>query len=125
MRAEKQLLLDEIKDKIDQSVALIVTKYQGMNPNLESVLRSTAINAGGGFQVVRKRVLMKAAEASGFALGREMLEGHIGLAYAKADAVQFTKAIYQFRKENEDVLHVLGGRFEGQIVTAKDVEQIS
>jgi large subunit ribosomal protein L10 len=125
MRPEKQLLLDEIKEKIDHSVAMIVTKYQGLDPNLEAVLRSTAINSGGVFQVIRKRVLMKAAEASGFSLDRKMLEGHIGVAFAKDDAVQFTKAIYQFRKDNENVLEVLGGRFEGQMITSKDVELIS
>ncbi len=53
------------------------------------------------------------------------LQGHIAVVFANEDPVQTTKAIFQFCQENEEVLEVIGGRFEGAICSAQDVEQIS
>lgn len=125
MRAEKQLLLDEIKEKIDGSVALVLTKYQKLNPNKASDFRVLVQKTGGSFEVVRKRILIKAAEAAGFMIDLSTLEGHIGVIFAEKDPVQVTKVIYQFSQANEDLFTVLGGRFEGKFFSAQDVEQIS
>jgi large subunit ribosomal protein L10 len=125
MRPEKQLLLDEIKEQISNASALVLMKYQRMNPNLSSQFRMSLSASGGSFEVVRKRILLKAAEAAGFTLDLDALEGHVGVVFVSADPVQVTKTIYQFAKENEDVLHVLAGRFEGKICSARDVLQIS
>jgi large subunit ribosomal protein L10 len=125
MRPEKQLLLDEIKQKIDGSKAFVLTKYQRLNPNMAANFRSLVSKSGGSFEVVRKRILIKAAQASGVTLTEDVLEGHVGVVFADKDAVQTTKIIFQFSKENEDVFQVLGGRFEGQLCSANDVEQIS
>ncbi len=125
MRPEKQLLLDEIKEKIDGSKAFVLTKYKAMNPNMASHFRNMIRGTGGSFEVVRKRILLKAAEASGVSLNYDTLEGHVGVVFADQDAVQTTKAIFQFSQQNEDVLTVLGGRFEGHLCSASDVIEIS
>lgn len=125
MRQEKQLLLDEIKEKIDQSQALVVTRYQKLEPNLAAKFRMRILQSGGSFEVVKKRVLMKAAETCGFTLDRDMLDGHIGVVFADQDPLQTTKALFQFSKENEEVFTVLGGRFEGKLCTAQDVEMLA
>jgi large subunit ribosomal protein L10 len=125
MRPEKQLLLDDIKDQIEKSSVMVLTNYQKMDPNLASQFRMTLANSGGSYEVVRKRILLKAAEAAGVKLNESTLIGHIGVVFTDKDPVQVTKTIYQFAKENEDVLEVLAGRFEGKVVSANDVKQIS
>lgn len=124
MRAEKQFLLDEIKEKIDQSKVMVLASYQKLSPNATAGFRDSLRQQGGCLEVVRKRVLLKAVEASGFSLDADVLEGHIAVIFAE-DPILTTKLIFQFSKENEDVLKVLGGRFEGQMCTGKDVEIIS
>jgi large subunit ribosomal protein L10 len=125
MRAEKQLLLDEIKQQIDHSTMMILTRYQHMDPNLSSVFRITLRTAGGAFEVVRKRILLKAIEAAGFSIDAQLLQGHIGVIFTDKDPISVTKSLYQFAKDNEDVVEVLGGRFEGKLYSAQDVKQIS
>lgn len=125
MRPEKQFLLDEIKDKIDGSKALLFTRYQKLTPNLASTLRSMLAQSGDGFEVVKKRILAKAAAESGFQVDLNAMEGHIAVVFASNDPIQTTKAIYQFKQSNEDILEVLGGRFEGKLYGAEDIEQIS
>lgn len=125
MREEKQLLLNEIKDKIAGSKAIVLTSYKRLAPNKSAEFRLNLSKAGGCMEVVKKRVLVKAAQAADIALDPALLKGHIAVIFADQDPVQMTKAVYQFRKENEDLLEVIGGRFEGAVCSAADMEQIS
>lgn len=125
MRPEKTLLLEEINKGINNSTALIFATYNKMNPNLTAAFRVNVGKTGGSFAVVKKRILLKAAEKAGFSLDRANLTGHVGVIFTEKDPVQTTKYVYQFRKENEAIFNVLGGRFEGVLCSAKDVELIS
>lgn len=125
MRSEKQLLLDEIKDKIVGSKAFVITRYTSMRANLNADFRSCIIEAGGDYEVVKKRVLKKAAEAAGIPVDLKTLEGHIAIVFAKNDPVKVTKAIFKFSDENKEQLAFLGGRFEGASCSSSDLVQIS
>lgn len=125
MRQEKQLLLDDIRDKITESNGFILTRYGKMNPNLASQFRFDLMKSGGDFEVIRKTILMKAAEAAGLKLDRAMLEGHIGVVFTSKDLLETAKTVFKFKEANEDLLEVIGGRFEGQLYSAKDVEALS
>jgi large subunit ribosomal protein L10 len=125
MRREKQLLLDDIRDRINASNALVVTRYSKLQPNKVAGFRSELAKTGGSLAVVKKRVLLKAAKESGVALDSDTLEGHIAVIFLSEDPFATTKAIYQFSNENDKVLEILGGRFEGTLCSALDVEMIS
>ncbi len=125
MIAAKELLLDEIKDKIKQSKGFVLTRYQKLDPNLASELRIKLSSSGGTFSVMGKRILIKAAAAEGIPFEREALQGHIGVVFLNEDPIQATKSIFQFRKDHEDVLEVLGGRFEGKLYNSADVKALS
>lgn len=125
MRPEKQLLLDDIKDRIGASKALVVTRYSKLEPNKVAGFRDVLAKTGGSLAVVKKRVLIKAAKAAGIALEADTLEGHIAIIFLSEDPFAMTKAIYKFSDENEKILEILGGRFEGALCSASDVEQIS
>lgn len=125
MREEKQLLLDDIKEKIDNSSAFIVARYNNLSPNLSSDFRLKLQKAGATVEVVKKRILIKAAETAGITLDVAALNGHISVIFADADAVAATKTLMEFSKANEDLLQVLVGHFEGKLCTANDVDQIS
>jgi len=125
MRPEKQFLLDEIKYKMEHSKGFLLARYSKMDPNLASKFRMILAKAGSDFEVVHKRILVKAAEASGYTLDPGMLEGHIGLVFADVDILDTTKIVFKFRQENEAVLEVIGGRFAGMLYSAKDMEHLS
>lgn len=120
MREEKQLLLDEIKEKIDSASAFVVVKYGTLKANDANDFRRNIGKSGAEFEVVRKRVLLKAAEAAGVDLSSVSLEGNVGVVFSGEDAVETTKAVCE-----HDSLTPLGGRFDGQIYQADDVEKLS
>lgn len=125
MRQEKQLLLDEIKEKLTQSNDFIITRYQLLKANSANALRNEIAKLGGDFEVVRKRVFIKAAESYGIQLTKDALQGHIGIVFPGEDAIEATKALFQFGKENEKAIEVLGARLDGRLYPAADVEALS
>ena len=125
MRKEKQLLLDEIKEMMERSSSLVVTRYQKMNPNLFYDLRVRLSDVGGNFEVVRKRVLIKAAEKASISLDYKDLEGHIGVLFSYDDPIQTTKELVKFSNENEKTFEIILGQFEGKLCSAEDVSAIA
>ncbi len=126
MRKEKTLLLDEIKQKIDASTALIVTRYDKLEPNTSWQFRDLLAKSGSLFEVVRKRVFLKAAEQAGIAIDESLLKGHVGIVFVnQPDAMAPAKAVYKFSEENGKVLEVLCGQIEGKIISGADIEVLS
>lgn len=125
MRDEKQLLLDEIKEKIEGANALVLTRYRSLTPDKSADFRQLIGETGGAFTVVKKRLLLKAVEEIGISLDPSILEGQIGVLVGGEDAVSTTKALFKFASDHKNLFEVLGGHFEGQLCNAKDIEAIS
>ncbi len=125
MRKEKQLLLDEIKEMMEKSTSLVITRYQRMNPNLFYNFRCKIGETGGDFEVVSKRLLVKAAEKANVSLDYQTLQGHIGIVFAYEDPILTAKELVKFSDENEKAFEILLGQFEGKLCSAKDVHEIA
>lgn len=126
MRKEKQLLLDEIKEKIDAAKAVIVTRYNALAPNVSWNLRDELAKVGGHLEVVRKRVFLKAAEQSGLKIDEALLEGHIGVVFvAESDSLPSAKVIFKFSEQNSEILEVICGQVEGVMMPGNEVHVLS
>lgn len=125
MRQEKQILLDEIKGMMDTYPSVVIMKHIGLSANTVSDFRRNVFKMGGNVEFVRKRVLVKAAEAAGLSMSLDMLPGHIGLVFAKQDPIELTKYVFQFSKDYESAVAVIGGRFEGKLYNAAQMEMLS
>ncbi|MBS0625549.1 MAG: 50S ribosomal protein L10 [Verrucomicrobia bacterium] len=126
MRKEKQLLLNEILEKIDASKAMIITRYDALPPNKSWILRDLLSKTGSHFEVVRKRVFMKAAEKSGLKLDKDVLKGNVGVVFVgETDAMPSAKVVFKFSEENSKILEVLCGKIDGVMMPGSEVEMLS
>lgn len=125
MRAEKQLLLDEIKEKIEGSKSFVALSYQNFTAAKARAFRDTIAEIGGDFEVVRKRVFIKAAESVGMQINAKTLTGHVGVVFAKSEATQIIKGAVKFGEDNEKAIALLGGYIDGALCSAEDVEAIA
>jgi large subunit ribosomal protein L10 len=126
MRKEKPLLLDEIVEKIDGSTALLVASYDKFEPNTSWQFRELLGKSGGSFEVVKKRLLVKAAEKSGIKIDETLLKGHVGVVFiSQPDAMPSTKVVFKFSEENGNLLQVLCGHVDGKVVPGADLEALS
>lgn len=74
---------------------------------------------------MRKRILVKAAQAAGIEIDLNSLEGHIGIVLGGKDPFETTKFVYKFCQDNDKAVEVIGGRFEGQLYNAAEMEALS
>ena len=125
MKAEKQFLLDEIKEQIEASQAMVLTSYKSFEANTNADFRDMIAETGADFEVVKKRVFLKAAKESGIEFDKESLDGHVAVVFAKEDPVKTTKAVVKFGKDHKEILEVLGGHFEGKNITKDEVKELS
>lgn len=125
MRQEKQLLLDEVKGQIQNFGSFVVMRYTSLEANKANAFRREVAKMGGSVEVMRKRILIKAAQEAGVTLDLKALPGHIGLIYADKDPIEMTKFVFKFSEDNDKKVEVIGGRFEGQFFGAADVEKLS
>lgn len=124
MRQEKQLLLDEVRGQIEQSSSFVIMSYTGLTANAANDFRRELAKNGGNLEIVRKRVLIKAAEAAGVKLELAALPGHIGLVFTGKDAIETTKLVFKFRQDTNAV-EVIGGRVDGQLYSGPDIETLA
>lgn len=125
MREEKQFLLDEVKEQMEEYGDFAIFQYSNITANTMGEFRTSIAKIGGEVQMIRKRILLKAAAAAGVELELANLPGHIGLAFAGSDSIEMTKAVFQFSKDCDSALQVLGGRLDGKLYNADDVKALS
>lgn len=125
MRAEKELLKREIKDQIEESDSFVIMSYKSFSANAANEFRGEVAKLGGGMEMVKKRVLLKAADEAGVTLDPNVLQGHIGLVFAGKDPIPVTKFVCQASSESNEALTVMGGKFDGTLYSAEQVKVLS
>lgn len=125
MRPEKQLLLDEIKEKMEKSNAMIIASYERLDPQLSWDFHEKLRENDSDFEVVKKRIFLKMAHESGFEIVLKDLPGHVGIVFAFADPYALTKTVYTFNEDNENFLKILSGRVEKKNYSAKELEVLA
>jgi len=125
MRQEKQYLLDEVEGQLEQYGSFVIMQYSGFTANAVHQFRRDIAKLGGNVEVMRKRILLKAAEAKGHKLALADLPGHIGLVFSGNDFIETTKLVFKYRQETDKAINVLGGVFEGKLYSGQEVEKLS
>lgn len=125
MRQEKELLKQEIKNKIEHYDAFVIMQYKGLTANAANDFRREIGKLGGEVEMFSKRVFLRAAEDAGIKVDKCNLEGHIGVVFFGQDAIESTKAVYKFSQNRDKIIEVRGGRFEGQLYNGEQVEKLS
>ncbi len=111
-RAQKDAVIADLRDKIENSQALFLTNVIGIEANQAVELRKTIREAKGGLIVTRNSLFGKAAEGT---YAEELLTGLKGtnaVAFAFEDAPGVAKAIYESSKALEAI--TLGKGFLNQ-----------
>lgn len=124
MIVEKQLLLDEMHEKLTQSKGFLITRYGDFNANRSREFRDVVAEAG-ELKVVRKRVFIKAAEKQGIKLSVADLQGHIGIVFIHDDATKMCKKVVGYGEKTENAVAVLGGFIDGAVCSGEDIQAIA
>ncbi len=129
-RADKVAIVAEVKERIEQSSAVMVTEYRGLTVKDLAELRRALRPVGGAYKVYKNSLVRRAADDAGVELG-EHLVGPTALTFTEqtpegepGDVVTVAKVLRDFAKTNPALL-IKGGYFDGQPIDADGVKALA
>ncbi|BCJ71186.1 50S ribosomal protein L10 [Catellatospora sp. IY07-71] len=122
IRADKAGTVAELKERFQNSGAVVLTEYRGLTVKQLTDLRRSM---GGAEYTVAKNTLAKRAATDAGLTGLDALfTGPTALAFVSGDVVEAAKGLKEFAKANP-LLVIKGGVFEGKAITAADVAKLA
>mgnify|MGYP000900410311 CR=1 FL=1 len=101
MRAEKQILADEYKARLNKSPFFIVVDYKGLKVGPITELRKRLIKAGAEMHIIKNNVFRLAVKEAGVADLDGALTGQIAVVTGQKDISTAAKVVKTFQAEFE------------------------
>ena len=128
--SEKVAIVAEVREKFQNSEAVVLTEYRGLNVSDMAALRSAMREAGGEYKVYKNTLVRFAAKELDLDI-EELLIGPTAIAFTgtrpdgrDADAVTVAKALTDFSTGNESLV-IKGGMLDGKILTTDEIIALS
>ncbi len=129
-REEKVAIVTEVKERLEQSSAVVVTEYRGLTVKALADLRTALRPAGGSYKVYKNTLVRRAANDAGVDIDGH-LTGPTALAFTEqtpegeaGDVVTVAKVLRDFAKANPDLV-IKGGLFEGAPIDAQGINALA
>ncbi|MGA1362889.1 MAG: 50S ribosomal protein L10 [Ilumatobacteraceae bacterium] len=124
VRSEKEAVVAEVKTKIDEADAVIVTEYRGLSVTALANLRRDLRQAGCEYRVYKNTLARFAAREAGIEGLDTLLVGPTALAFVKGDVAAVAKSLKEYARTNP-LLVIRGGAVAGKAVSAQDVNVLA
>lgn len=122
--AQKQAIVAELKDKLQNAVTGVFVDYSGINVADDTALRAKLREAGVEYAVVKNTLTRFAAKEVGLDELSDVLNGNTALAVSNDDVVAPAKVLYEFGKDHE-YFTIKGGFVEGKVVSVEELEKLA
>lgn len=123
-KAAKQVVIDEIKERFDNSVSVVVVDYLGITVAEADELRRSLKDAKVKFTVYKNSLVKRAIAGSDYEGLGEYLKGSSAFAFCEEDATAsariLKKAIKKYNK-----MEFKAGVVDGQIYDAAQVQELA
>jgi large subunit ribosomal protein L10 len=128
-RPEKVAVVDEVRERLSQADAAVLTEYRGLNVPQLAALRAALREAGGELKVYKNTLVRFAARDLGIDID-DLLHGPTAIAFATAvegkagDPVGVAKALRKYASDH-DALVIKGGVLNGKRLNTDDVKALA
>ena len=123
---DKIEVVRQLTDRFSRSSGIYFTRYTGLNVARATELRKQFRDSGVDYFVSKNTLTKIAASNAGFEDRLDsFLVGQVGIAYADGDPTAPAKAIKAFKKDNKDLLEVVGLVFEGQVYNSEKYNELA
>jgi large subunit ribosomal protein L10 len=123
-KQQKQEIVAQYGEWLQQSDALVITEYTGLNMKEMDALRGKIREAGGEFHVVKNTLMKLAFQNADISFDEEQFVNSTAVAFAFEDPPGIAKAMTDFAKEYE-AIKIKVGYLEGQRMTAEEVKALA
>jgi large subunit ribosomal protein L10 len=123
-RPEKVAVVDEVRAKLAEADAALLTEYRGMNVQTLANLRRQLRKDGGEYKVYKNTLVRFAAHEAGVGDVESLLTGPTAIAFVKGDAAAVAKTLRDFAKTNPNLV-VKGGLLGTKVLGADEVSALA
>ena len=124
MRPEKQAMLTEIRDRVEESVFVILTDYGSMDVQTTQELRGKLSEVDAEFHVVKNRLFKHLADDVGGEKLKEGLTGRSAMVTGKGEVTDVARVLRDFIKD-KDVPTLKVGSMEGAFLSESDLKALA
>lgn len=121
---EKQLVIDEIKEKLERAQSAVVIDYIGITVAQADAMRKKLREANVDYTVYKNTLVKRAIEGTQYAELAQVLDGPSALAFGYEDAVAPAKVLSGIMKEYKK-MEFKAGVVEGTYFDAAGVQAVA
>ena len=122
-RADKVAVVTEVKERMSNAEAVILTEYRGLTVKELQSLRASLTEAGAVYKVYKNTLVRRAADELDWYLA-ELLVGPTAMAFVATDVGSAAKALTDFAK-TQPLLVLKGGVMGGDVLDAGAVKELA
>ena len=121
---QKQIIIDEIKDKFERAESAVVIDYMGITVAEADEMRKKLREAEVDYTVYKNTLVKRAIEGTKYEALGEILEGPSGFAFSCDDATAPARVLNDARKAYKK-MEFKGGIIEGEYFDKENIEKIA
>jgi large subunit ribosomal protein L10 len=121
---QKKQVVQEISEKLRNSVTTIVVDYRGLDVSEVTELRKQLREAGVEFKVYKNTMIRRATAETDLTGIDEYLAGPTAVAFSPEDVIAPAKVLYKFAKDHKD-LEIKTGIIEGTVATVDQINALA
>jgi large subunit ribosomal protein L10 len=123
----KAAVIDEIKTRLTEADAAVLTEYRGLTVSEIANLRASLRPAATDYKIYKNTLARRAAEEAGLSDIVEQLLGPVAIAFVRkdgGDAVTAAKALRDFARTNPNLV-VKGGVLASRMLSPSEIEALA
>jgi len=124
VKPEKVAAVEEIKQQLGDTQAVVLTEYRGLTVPELALLRSQLLGQETAYKVVKNTLARRAVSEIGLEELVELFVGPVAVAYVKGDPIAAAKILATFAREHPDLV-IKGGVLEGRVLSADEAKGLA
>jgi large subunit ribosomal protein L10 len=120
----KIAVVDEVRTRMDEASASIVSEYRGLSVAELGQLRAALAAAGGDYRIFKNTLVRRAIDGGEYQPLSEYLTGPSALTFVQGDVSAVAKALKDFARANP-LLVIKGGLADGSLLSSSDLSALA
>ncbi|MCP0887538.1 50S ribosomal protein L10 [Ligilactobacillus sp. WILCCON 0076] len=122
--AQKAAIVDEVVEKFQKAVSIVVVDYRGLTVEQVTSLRKDLREAGVEMRVIKNTYLKRAADKAGYEGLDETFTGPTAVAFSSEDVVAPARIMAKYADDIE-ALEIKGGMIEGKVASLEEINALA
>src|SRR5271168_3870987 len=120
----KVAVVDEVRSRIGEASASIVSEYRGLSVAELAELRTTLAAVGGDYRIFKNTLVRRAIDGGEYQPLSEYLSGPSALTFVQGDVSAVAKALKDFARANP-LLVIKGGLADGSLLSSSELSALA